>query len=369
MSVKSKLKQEMRKSLKDDYIILSDSEGVDDVSIFVPSGCTALDYIMTNRRDGGYPVGKIVEITGMPHSGKTLLAIHACAEAQKMGGFCIYLDTENAFNEDFATRVGLNINDDSFWMPEPPPTIEALFKFLFDFCHQMDELKKKNEWPYKFVVIVWDSVASTPCYADVVSENPDPAANVGLKPRIISKNLTTFLGMAAKKDILLVCLNQLRNRIGVMPGQDPYVAPGGNAIPYCASIRLRLAPVGKLKEKGDNPEIIGVNTQVKVEKTRFGPSFRKAEFPIYFTHGIDDPESILDALEKRKGIQIFNGGPRGKLVAFDGENKENAIRKIDFKRQFLTDSVFKDKVMDAFEKIMKRDLSDPRLKELDSVNE
>lgn len=367
MSVK-KLKTEMRKDLKDDYVILSE-DGDDDVSIFVPSGCTALDYLMTNRRDGGYPVGKIVEITGMPHSGKSLLAIHACAQAQKMGGFCIYLDPENAFNEDFATRVGLNIEDDSFWMPEPPPTIEALFKFLFDFAKQMENLKKAGEWPYKFVVIVWDSVASTPCSADVTAENPDPAANVGLKPRIISKNLTTFLGMAAKKDILLLCLNQLRNRIGAMPGQDPYVAPGGNAIPFYSSVRLRLAPVGKLKEKGDNGEIIGVNTQVKIEKTRFGPPFRKAEFPIYFTHGIDDPESIINALEKKGGVSVANAGRNGKIIWFKDQEKESAIRKVDFKRQFLTDPVFKNKVMDAFESVMTRDLSDPRLKDLDTVDE
>src|SRR5688572_28490246 len=127
MSLK-KLQKEMSKSLKDSYVLLEE-EGVDDVQIYVPTGCTGLEYIMTNRRDGGVPVGKIMSISGLPHSGKSLMAIHICAEAQKMGGFCIYLDSESAFSDDFATRVGLNIDDDSFWKPAPPPTIEALFKF------------------------------------------------------------------------------------------------------------------------------------------------------------------------------------------------------------------------------------------------
>lgn len=361
----------MAKSLKDDYVFLDGEDGsVDDVTTFISTGCTALDYIMTNRRDGGIPVGKIIEISGMPHSGKSLMAIHICAEAQRMGGLCIYLDPENAFSDDFAKRVGLDVDCDTFWMPKPPPpTIEALFSFLFDLGHQIDELKKSKEWPYKFVVVIWDSVAATPCAADVQAENPDPGANVGLKPRIISKNLTTFLGMASKKDIALVCLNQLRNRIGAMPGQDPYVAPGGNAIPFYSSIRLRIKPTGKLKEKGDNGEIIGVKTEVKVEKTRFGPPFRKSEFPIYFTHGIDDPESIIDALEKKKGINVGSGGQKGKMIWFEGEPKESAIRKVDFKKQFLTDPVFKSRVLDVFEKVMTRDMTDPRLRDLDEVTD
>jgi recombination protein RecA len=300
-----------------------------------------------------------------------LLATTLCANAQKMGGLCIYLDPENAFNDDFAKQIGLDIDAETFWYPKPPPpTVEALFSFLFDLGHQIDSLKKSNEWPFEFVLVIWDSVAATPCKQDLETENPDPTATVGLKPRIISKNLTTFLGTAAKKDIGLVCLNQLRTNIKAQPFQDPWIAPGGNAIPFYASIRLRIAPIGKLKDKKDDEgEIIGVRTQVKVEKTRFGPPHRKAEFPIYFTHGIDDPESIIEMLEKKKGVKVINGGPKGKLIAFDGQSKEDAIPKKEFKNLYMTDSVFKDKVLDAFEKVMTRDMSDPRLNDDIEVSE
>lgn len=352
------------KDLRINHSQLLCEDGYSKVVSIDPVGKQKIVDISVDDRDECYFGNGILN----HNSGKSLLAITTCAQAQKQGGLCIYLDPENAFNEDFATRVGLDINAESFWMPEPPPTVEALFKFLFNFCKQMDEAKKEGEWHYKFVVIVWDSVASTPCAADLASENPDPGANIGLKPRILSKNLTTFIGMAAKTDILLLCLNQLRNRIGGMPGQDPYVAPGGNAIPFYSSVRIRLSPVGKLKEKDSN-EVIGVNTQVVVHKTRFGPPFRKAEFPIYFTHGIDDPESIIDALEKRKGVNVASAGSKGKIIWFSDQEKENAIRKVDFKKKFLTDADFRDKVMDVFEKVMTKDLSDPRLKDLEIVQD
>lgn len=359
----------MAKAMKeDDYLLLDESLMEGEVDLFIPTGCKALDYIMSNRKDGGTPVSKIISIAGPPHSGKSLLAIHMCAEAQKMGGLCIYLDPENAFNDDFAQRVGLNIKDESFYRPQPPPpTIEALFSFLFSFAHEMDEMKKAGEFPWKFVLVIWDSVASTPCKADIDAENPDPAANVGLKPRIISKNITTYLGTVANKDIALVCLNQLRARIGAMPGQDPWVEPGGNAIPFFSSVRLRIASIGKKKDASG--EIIGVDTEVKVEKCRFGPPFRKCEFPIYFTHGIDDAESVLTMLEKKEGIKSFSGGPNGKMFHFIGEEKEKAIKKREWKKLYLNDKAFKEKVLEALDKVMKKDMSDPRLIDTEDVNE
>lgn len=354
----------MKKELKDDFVFLSD-DNVGEVEHFITTGCSALDYAMTNRRDGGVPVGKVVEFSGMPHTGKTLMAIHICAETQRKGGLAIYLDTEHAFNEDFARRVGLDVDGEGFWM-ENPQTVEGVFKFLFGLCHQIDELKKKGEFPFKFVTVIWDSVASTPCEQDVKSEDPNPSATVGLKPRIISKNMALFVSMASKKDIAFICLNQLRNRIGAMPGQDPYIEPGGNAIPYCASIRVRLSSTGKLKDKND--VIVGVKTQAVVKKTRFGPPHQKIDFPIYFTHGIDDAESIIDTLEKLKGVEVINGGPKGKLIAFKGEDKEKAIKKMEFKTQFMRDNVFKDRVLEALEKVARRDLSDPRLQDLETVD-
>jgi hypothetical protein len=189
---------------------------------------------------------------------------------------------------------------------------------------------------------------------------------MGLKPRIISKNLTTFLSMAAKRDICLLCLNQLRNIMKVMPGQDPFISPGGNAIPFLASVRLRVKSIGKLKI---DEEVIGVKTEVTVQKTRFGPPFGKTTFPIYFTHGVDDTESIIDTLESRKAVTTFNAGSKGKMIQLEGQKKEDAVKKSEFKQQFIKDQAFRNTILDIFEKTMTKDLADPRFTDAEISNE
>jgi recombination protein RecA len=372
-------RKKMASDLKDSFVILNDdSDSISDVRHFVSTGCTALNYIISNRRDGGIPIGKITSISGLPASGKSLMAIHLCADTQKQGGLAIFFDNENAFNEDYAKRVGLDIDAESFWYVNPaPPDVEGIFHFLFKLSSNIDTLKKKDEekrkkdpnatpeWGYKFVTVIWDSVASTPCKADLENENPDPASTVGLKPRVISKNLTTFLSSAAKKDIGFICLNQLRANIKAQPFTDPWVEPGGNAIPFMASVRIRLASISKLRTK-DKTEVIGIETEAKVVKTRFGPPFRSVTFPIYFTHGIDDPEGILVCLEKYQGIQSTKSGP--KRLWFNGEENEKFTR-IDFKRRFMEDPVFKQKALDVFETTMTKDLGDPKLQELEKAED
>lgn len=358
-----KLKRTMSTELKDSYVLLGEDGSTDDVEHWVSTGNTSLDYCISNRRNGGLPVGKIVEISGMQGSGKSLMAMHICANTQKMGGLPIYLDPENGFQKDFAQRVGLNTNED-FWYPEPPPSVEAVFRFLFELGHQIDDMKKKGEFPYKFVTVVWDSVASTPAEEDVNSENPNPAANMGLKPRVLSKNFSLFLSIAAKKSILLVCLNQLRNNLRALPFQDPYITPGGNAIPFYASTRVRLLSGGKLR-KGEAGEVVGINTFATVEKTRFGPPHRKSNFPIYFTHGIDDAEAILNSLIESGGAIKASGGRYGTLLYLKGETKENAIPKIDWKKKFMTDNNYREKVLDAFANSMSVDLTNPAFEELE----
>ncbi len=355
------LSKKMSKDLKDLMITLDPEEDSSEPKYWVSTGCSALDYNISNRRNGGLPVGKLITLAGNSASGKSLMAAHICANTQKMGGLPIYIDAEQSFNHDFAGRIGLD-TEHNFWYPEAPSSVEDVFTFLFSLGHQIDELEKSGEWPYKFITIVWDSVASSPCKADLTTENPDPTATVGLKPRILSKNFSTFLKMFSKKNILLVCINQLRTNIRAQPFSDPWVEPGGNALPFYSSVRIRLSSIGKLKT--EEKETIGVKTQAEVMKTRFGPPHRKCEFPIYFTHGIDDEESILTSVLDKGGIDEYAGGAKGKQLGFKGEPKENAIPRLEFKKKFMTDKDFKKRVLDAFDKVMALDLSDPRLKEL-----
>ena len=355
------LGKKMSKDLKDLMITLDQDEDVSEPKYWVSTGCSALDYNISNRRNGGLPVGKLVSIAGSSASGKSLMAAHICANTQKMGGLPIYIDAEQSFNYDFANRIGLDTQH-NFWYPEAPGSVEDVFTFLFSLGHQIDDLEKSGEWPYKFITVVWDSVAASPCKADLTTENPDPTATVGLKPRILSKNFSTFLKMFSKKNILLVCINQLRTNIRAQPFSDPWVEPGGNALPFYSSVRIRLTSAGKLKT--EEKEVIGVKTISEVQKTRFGPPHRKCEFPIYFTHGIDDEESILTSILDKGGIEEYAGGAKGKHLGFKGESKESSIPRLEFKKKFMTDKDFQKKVLNAFEQVMALDLSDPRLKEL-----
>ena len=354
------LTKRLTKDLKDLMITLDHDDTAATPDFWISTGCTAVDYAISNQRSGGLPSNRVISVAGPPGSGKSLMAAHICAATQKAGGLPIYLDNEHAFSYDFARRIGLD-TEHNFMLPEAPESVEDVFSFLFSLGHQIDELQKNGDWPYKFITVIWDSVASTPCRADLSTENPDPAANVGLKPRILSKNLSTFLNTCAKKNIMLVCLNQLRTNIRALPFQDPWVEPGGNALPFYSSVRLRLFPGGKIKT--EDKETIGIKTTAEVIKTRFGPPFRKCTFPIYFTHGIDDTESILACVLEKNGLQEISGGQKGKLLAFNGEPKDTAIPKLEFKKKLMFDEAFKSKVLDAFEKVMALDLSDPRLKE------
>jgi hypothetical protein len=152
----------------------------------------------------------------------------------------------------------------------------------------------------------------------------------------------------------------------VMPGQDPFISPGGNAIPFLASVRLRVKSIGKLKI---DEEVIGVKTEVTVQKTRFGPPFGKTTFPIYFTHGVDDTESIIDTLESRKAVTTFNAGSKGKMIQLEGQKKEDAVKKSEFKQQFIKDQAFRNTILDIFEKTMTKDLADPRFTDAEISNE
>jgi recombination protein RecA len=360
----SQLMSDINKDLEDEVAVLVDDGSPSDVKVFIPTGSTLLDYVISNQIDGGIPVGKVAEIAGLEGTGKTLLAMQICANAQKMGGLPVYIDTEHAFNTDFAQRVGLDTKNNFIYVN--PGTVEDVFKTIFTIIHRLDEQEKKVKEKIPFVVIVWDSVAATPTKQDVEGENPDPAATIGLKPRILSKNIYTLLGMTGRKRVAQVFLNQLRTNIKAQPFQDPYITPGGKAIPFAASVRLRISTKGKIKV---DDSIVGIEAQVKCVKTRFGPPYRSCEFPIYFTHGVDDTESIVDMLVEKDVIIGKSAGAKGKVFYLKGDSADTAVSKVELKRKYKNDPAFKKLINHELSKVMVKDMVNPDTAELEIVQE
>lgn len=333
-----------------------------DVRLFVSTGSTLLDYIISNRRDGGIPVGRVSELSGLEGSGKSLLAMQVCANAQKMGGLAVYMDTESAFNSDFASRVGLDTKNNFVYCS--PETVEDAFKTIFKILHTLDEREKSGDGKVPLVCVVWDSVAATPTKADIETEDPDPAATVGLKPRILSKNISTLLGSTGRQNVALLFLNQLRTNIRAQPFQDPYITPGGKAIPFASSIRVRLGNKGKVKVKDS---IVGIQCEAKCVKTRFGPPYQNCEFPIYFTHGVDDSEAIMNKLIDHDYVEKISKGRNG--VAYKLKDEQKEYTDVEFKKEFKTNKEFKNKVLDYLEKVMIKPMIDPDSVSIEVVSE
>lgn len=358
-NLNKKMKEEMA-------FMIVDEDPVTDVKTFISTGCTALDTIISNSEIGGAPVGKIMEITGMEGTGKSLMAMHMMADTQKNGGLAVYIDSEHSLDTDFATRIGLDVKNN--FIHVFPSCVEDVFTTINVISEELkkdeEEAKKNKTDPrYKFVIIVWDSIAATPTKLDRDAENPDPSSSIGVKARTLGKNIPMLLSTAWKKNIAFVFINQLRMKIGTMPGQDPFDAPGGKSIPYYSSVRIRLSSIGKLKISSTDSTVVGIQTRAKVIKNRFGPPHRTVDFPIYFTHGIDNEESIIDILEKNGKIKKINKGRNGSFFQFDGDTEE--MKKREMKNRMITDSVTKQKAINLLHGCLIKNLEDPRKLELE----
>ena len=277
------------------YFLDGSEQTPTDLTEWVSTGDDMLDLAISNRPNGGFPVGRIVEVTGLEASGKSLLSAHTLANTQKKGGLAVYIDTENAINQEFLEALGV---DTQKLLYVPLESVED----IFDAMDSIIESVRKSDND-RLVTIVVDSVAAATTKVELAADY-DQAGYATQKAIIISKAMRKITNLIGRERILVVFTNQLRVRMGVSFG-DPYTTSGGKALGFHASCRLRMKQMGKLNSKvGGVEQTVGIKTRVQVIKNRMGPPLRAVDFEIYFDRGIDRYGSWFNTMKTYKLIQI-----------------------------------------------------------------
>jgi len=266
------------------YNLTSTSSPVE-IKHWISSGSKLLDYAMSNRRHGGAPGGRIIEIFGPPSTGKSHIAFQMARDVQRRGGLVVYIDTENAVSIEKLAQMGIDVAKRFVYCDTH--CTEEVFAIIESTILKAKQVVHKNV-P---VLAVWDSVAATSPKAELNGAYDENT--VGLQARTISKGMRKITGIIGQSNATLVCLNQTRMKIGIMFG-DPTTTPGGMAIPFHASIRMQLFGGGKLKNKDGDP--IGINVTASIIKNKVAPPFRKVAFSIIFGKGIAENDSLVDCL-------------------------------------------------------------------------
>jgi len=334
------LNKKFKSAHKVAYFLDGEETTPTDLDEWVSTGSPMLDLAISNRPNGGLPVGRITEITGLEGSGKSLLAAHSIADTQKKGGLGVYIDTENAMNQEFLEAIGVDVNK---MLYVPLETVEDIFEAIDSIIESVRSSDKK-----KLVTIVVDSVAGASTKVEI-SADYDQAGYATQKAIIISKAMRKVTNLIGRERISLIFTNQLRTRLGVSFG-DPWTTSGGKAIAFHSSCRLRLKQMGQLKSKvGGVDQVVGIKTRAQVIKNRMGPPLRSVDYDIYFDSGIDNYGSWLQMMKSYKLVgqsgawYTYVDKETGEEIKFQAKNFEELLEE----RPEMKESIY-NQICDAY---------------------
>lgn len=330
---------------------LDEQEDPSMVSDWISTGSSMLDLAISNRKNGGLPVGRIAELNGLEGTGKSLLAAHIIADTQRKGGVGVMIDTENAAAPAFWTAVGCDLRNLPYFQLV---TVEEIFNKMEELIGIVRKSSKD-----RLCTIIVDSLAQASTASEMESEHGAKGYNTQ-KAIIISMACRKILGLIGKQRILPVFTNQLRMNMATFGHGDKWVVPGGKAMGFAASVRVRLTTTATLKNS--KKEVIGNSCKAIVTKNRMGPPKRVAEFDIHYDSGIQDLSSWLTFM-KEKGM-VSGTSAKYKLKL---ESGEETFSTQEFVERVNADAEFKDRVYSAICDRQIMAYRDPNSKIVDDV--